>query len=502
MTYFLTEQVTSQVENLWHAIRNGLGSGSFLFDTFDSWQGVLGTALDIVVSSFVIYFILKLFNDSRAWQLLKGFLFIIAFTFFCGAMGLTTINYILSNSISVLVIGFVVIFQPELRMALETVGRNSLSILSNVSQDHTDSRWESNMIEAIAVACDNMSRTMTGALIVLERRTGLGELINNSPTALILDAHLTSTALEQVFYKNSPLHDGAVIIRNGRIFAARCHIPLSDTYHLRKDMGTRHRAALGASEIGDAIGIVVSEERGTISITIEGRLYGLENADALRAVLHRLYFNETEKEGEEGNKSKTAQALTQFIQNVKFVATSDRSGSEAEEVLTRDEQTLRKRKLHRLGLKALSVLLSLVLYVYVQTVTNPIETETFRDMPITKEGIGYLDQQGIKMVSSEQTVTLVIRARRNTLEKIRNNPSRIISSIRVPQQHLEVGRFSWKVQVRIQNISSASYEVASIYPLEVPVVLTQDKQSGEESLPGIHRSGSGGISTTPDETEP
>src|SRR5690606_25635634 len=131
-----------------------------------------------------------------------------------------------------------------------------------------------NLIESIVRACQKMSETRTGALLIVERQTRLGELAEQE-NVVHLDASVSTTMLLQIFYKGSPLHDGAVLIRNGRLAAARVHVPLSDNYHLRRDYGTRHRAAIGASEMGDAIAIVVSEERGSISVALDGRLYTL-----------------------------------------------------------------------------------------------------------------------------------------------------------------------------------------------------------------------------------
>lgn len=208
----LQEQTATQVDDLFRTIVNSL-STEFLFGTFDTWGNAIGAALDILVTATVIYFVLKLFDDSRTWQLLKGFVFILLLTVFCNAIGLNTINYLLSNSISVLIIGVVVIFQPEMRTALETVGRNSLSLINTVSKDLNSSSQEiASMIESIAVACDDMASTCTGALIVLERSTALGELIKNSPAPVIINGNITSATLEQIFYKNSPLHDGALLI--------------------------------------------------------------------------------------------------------------------------------------------------------------------------------------------------------------------------------------------------------------------------------------------------
>ncbi len=243
--------------------------------------------LDVLTTTMVIYYILRLLRDSRAWQLLKGVILIIAFALAGSLAGLTTLGFILNNTISVLAIAFVIIFQPELRRALETVGRNSFSMLTAGGEYAVSASVIQNMIESIVRACEQMSATRTGALIILERETRLGELLDQE-NVVTLDSSISATVLQQIFYKGSPLHDGAVLIRGGRIAGARIHVPLSDNYHLRRVSGTRHRAAVGASEIGDTIAIVVSEERGTISIAMEGRLFVLDNADALRTLLHKL----------------------------------------------------------------------------------------------------------------------------------------------------------------------------------------------------------------------
>ncbi len=152
-------------------------------------------------------------------------------------------------------IAFVVIFQPELRRALETVGRSSFNMISSaITQEEGKESSGSvhNMIESIVRACESMSETFTGALIIIERSTKLGDFVEQE-NVVQLDAAVSSTFLQQIFYKGSPLHDGAILIRDGRVSAARVHVPLSDNYHLRRDYGTRHRAAIGASEIGDTL---------------------------------------------------------------------------------------------------------------------------------------------------------------------------------------------------------------------------------------------------------
>ncbi len=483
----LQEQTATQVDDLFRTIVNSL-STEFLFGTFDTWGNAIGAALDILVTATVIYFVLKLFDDSRTWQLLKGFVFILLLTVFCNAIGLNTINYLLSNSISVLIIGVVVIFQPEMRTALETVGRNSLSLINTVSKDLNSSSQEiASMIESIAVACDDMASTCTGALIVLERSTALGELIKNSPAPVIINGNITSATLEQIFYKNSPLHDGALLIRNGRIYAARCHVPLADTYHLRKDLGTRHRAAIGASEMGDAVAIVVSEERGSISIAIDGRIYVLENGDALRSVLTKILLPEPDT-------TKEKSSPLAILQPFKTLGASLRRDKlDNVELIAGNKAVVRRLKRHRLVLKFLSAVLSFVLFSYVQAVNNPLEIASFSQLPITVQGMEYLDEQGFKMSSSDKTVNLVLRARRKTINKIKDNPAAIIAYVSLKAKEIKEGGHSYPVQIKINKIAAASYRVRSLDPLEITVNFNRDSGDYKQILPGTNRRGSGGL---------
>ena len=303
--------------------------------------------VDVIVLSFIFYFILKLLRDSRAWQLLKGILLIMALGLISDLVGLTALGFLLSRTISIFAIAFVVIFQPELRRALETVGRSGFKMIS--SEDAYETSHTHQIIESIVRACSEMAEKRTGALIVIERSTPLGDL-EEQENAIVVDAAITTTMLKQIFYVGSPLHDGAVLIRGGRVAAARVHIPLSDNYHLRRDLGTRHRAAIGASEIGDTVAIVVSEERGTISICLEGRLYMLDNEDALRTQLHRLLLPQ-----EEGNKKRLPMIHLRKT-GVQIVQTHKQ----------------------RVTLMTLSLLLALGFWFYVQTTVNPVRSQNYQ----------------------------------------------------------------------------------------------------------------------------
>lgn len=346
-------------------------------------------AIDVLVLSFIFYFILKIVRDSRAWQLLKGILLIIVVGLLSDWIGLSALGFLLSRTISVFAIAFVVIFQPELRRALETVGRSSFKMLS--TDEYASESKTHQMIESIVRACSEMAEKRTGALIVIERTTPLGDL-EEQENAIVVDAAISTTVLKQIFYVGSPLHDGAVLIRNGRVAAARVHIPLSDNYHLRKDLGTRHRAAIGASEIGDAISIVVSEERGTISICIEGRLYVLDNDDALRTQLHRLLMPDEDRQ----------KKRLPFIHVRKSAA-----------------PVIKQSKKQRAVLLIASVILAFGFWIYVQTSINPVRTQTYQ-VQLIYLNQSELEEKGLTAQYRIESIRIALRGRKDTLASLSN----------------------------------------------------------------------------------
>lgn len=406
---------------------------SNLFQDFTSGLLFFGGPLDIVIAigdilatALVIYYVLKLLRDSRAWQLLKGLILILAFAVVCSLAGLNTVGFLLNNTISVLAIAFVVIFQPELRRALETVGRSSFNVITSAMAQEEKTRTAGsihNMIEAIVRACDKMTETRTGALIIIERKTRLGELAGQE-NVVLLDASVSATMLLQIFYKGSPLHDGAVLIREGRLAAARVHVPLSDNYHLRRDYGTRHRAAIGASEMGDAIAVVVSEERGTISVALEGRLYTLDNGDALRALLHKLLGTPKATTGFVGNLFRAGRR--QKLQEIDRPADADEQEPEIP-VTAPDEAKLRKKRhpvgKHRILLAVSSLAIAIVLWLYVQVTVNPIETRSFT-IPLTYEGIEVAESRGYELQYPLQSVQVILMGRRKTVNALSNDDVR------------------------------------------------------------------------------
>lgn len=222
--------------------------------------------VDILVVAYIIYRVMKLLKDTSAARLAKGILILVLIMLFASFLRLTMISWLLRNALSVGVFAVVVIFQPELRRLLEQIGKGNLS---RMLIPDTDPNVVESMIVATVSACADMSRTKTGALIVFERKERLGEII---ATGTRVDAAPSAELIKNIFFKNSPLHDGAMIVRAGRVCAAGCVLPLSGNQGLSRDLGTRHRAAVGMSETADSVLVVVSEETGAISVAIGGML--------------------------------------------------------------------------------------------------------------------------------------------------------------------------------------------------------------------------------------
>lgn len=220
--------------------------------------------IDILIVAIVIYYIIKHFRKTRAAQLIKGIAIIFVVTYLAEWLHLNVISYVLGNVIQIGFIALVIIFQPELRRALEHVGRSKFGTwFSEEVSDHHD------LVAEVVRAAESMSKTNTGALIVFEKDVSLDDLLTGGTP---INADVSSELLENIFVHNTPLHDGAVIIRNGKIYKAACVLPLSANRDLSKECGTRHRAALGISEQSDCVSLVVSEETGKISVMNKGNM--------------------------------------------------------------------------------------------------------------------------------------------------------------------------------------------------------------------------------------
>ncbi len=239
--------------------------------------------VEIIIISFLLYKILVFIKNTRAWSLLKGITVILVFGLVAALFQMNTILWIIAKAFNVAMMAIIVIFQPELRRALESLGRkNFLSGIFNFDSPKKQERFSDRTLSEIVKASFEMGKVKTGALIAVEQNMPLTEY---ERTGITLDSVLSSQLLINIFEHNTPLHDGAVIVRGDRIVSATCYLPLSDNMELSKDLGTRHRAAVGLSEASDALVVVVSEETGAVSVAIGGKLFRNLDAENLKRKL-------------------------------------------------------------------------------------------------------------------------------------------------------------------------------------------------------------------------
>ncbi len=240
--------------------------------------------LDILIISFAIYKIIDMIIGTRAEQLAKGILVLLAFSVFSELVGLSTVNWVLVQLQRVLIVAIPVIFAPELRRALEQLGKGSMWQRAKQREGEGAVRHQVDQLMGCLTAS---SRTKTGVLIAIARESRLREYIN---TGIAIDGVLSTALLNNIFIVNTPLHDGAVIVSGDRIVAASCYLPLSDNRNISKALGTRHRAAIGLSEVSDAVVIIVSEETGSMSIAEGGKLsYDLSYKDMTQMLMSLLH---------------------------------------------------------------------------------------------------------------------------------------------------------------------------------------------------------------------
>ncbi len=238
------------------------------FDWFYIPNVTTTDVVEIIIIAVLVYHIMRWFQKTRAWSLIKGIAVVLVFAIFALAFRLDTILWILENTINVGIIAVIIIFQPEFRRALEQLGRSNLiSSLLNMDDSNGASKLDRKVLNEITKAAYAMSEVKTGALIVIEQDVRLGEY---ERTGITIDAEVSSQLLVNIFEHNTPLHDGAVLIRDNRIASATCYLPLSDNMDISKALGTRHRAAIGISEVSDSITVIVSEETGAVSLAHNG----------------------------------------------------------------------------------------------------------------------------------------------------------------------------------------------------------------------------------------
>lgn len=264
------------LESLWIRIKNIISIVNFPADVFD-----------ILIVMFLIYEILNFSKSRTAGKIIKAVVVLLVISYLSGVLQLNTLNFLVSNAIEIGLIALVVVFQPELRRGMERLGGGSLKSLfvAKVQEGDTEKT-----IEHTVQACRTMSRQKVGALIVFEREHNLEEYFK---TGTVVDATVSTELLKNVFFPKAALHDGAVIIRKDRLAAAGCVLPLTDNVNLSRDLGTRHRAAIGISEHSDAVVVVVSEETGVISVAMAGNLKRYLTADSLTKLLKEELMEET-----------------------------------------------------------------------------------------------------------------------------------------------------------------------------------------------------------------
>ncbi len=244
----------------------------------------ISDVIDVLLVAVIIYYLINLLRETRGIHLVKGIVFLFLVFFLGQWLKLNALNYILGGAIQIGAFAIVVIFQPELRNLLERMGRFNVGNIIDLGGSSSEEEME-RVIESVSLAAADMSATKTGALIVMERVTRLGEYMS---TGTMLDANVTSGLLENIFVPNTPLHDGAVIIRGNKIVTAGCLLPLTANNNLSRDLGTRHRAAIGLSEVTDAVIIVVSEETGKISLAMNGALTRNLSRESLAKALGKV----------------------------------------------------------------------------------------------------------------------------------------------------------------------------------------------------------------------
>lgn len=248
--------------------------------------------IEILIISFLFYHVLNWIQSTRAWNLFKGIMVILIFVLLAALFQMSTILWIAENTLSVGLIAIVIIFQPELRKALENLGgKNILGGLLEFNKTEEE-KFSNHTIDELVKAVFSMGKVKTGALIVIEDEIVLDEYIR---TGIDVDAILSSQLLINIFEKNTPLHDGAIIVRGDRVISATCYLPLSDSLRLSKELGTRHRAAVGISEVSDSLTIIVSEETGRVSVAYRGEIFRDMNAETLKAKLVMLQNLNVEK---------------------------------------------------------------------------------------------------------------------------------------------------------------------------------------------------------------
>ena len=347
--------------------------------------------VEILIITFLFYYMLVWIKNTRAWVLLKGIMVILLFVLVAAVFQMNTIIWIAKNTLSVAITAIVIIFQPEIRKALENLGQKNF-LTSFFAFDFSKgeiAKFTDKTINELVKACYEMGKVKTGALIVIEDEIVLSEY---ERTGIAVDGILTSQLLINIFEKNTPLHDGAVIVRGDRVVSATCYLPLTDSLSISKDLGTRHRAAVGISEVSDSLTIVVSEETGKVSIAMGGELYRNVDAEFLKNKLSFIQHRE--------KKVSKIELWRRRLKDVKESA---------------------KKLTNNLGLKVLAVLFAIALWIVVVNIDDPVKPAQYT-ISVTQDNMDYLTSNGkySETLGGKNTVTFTASAKRSILEKLSN----------------------------------------------------------------------------------
>lgn len=412
-------------------IENNFGSIS----SFDKIQWM--DIVEILLIAVFVYQFMLWIRNTRAYSLLKGILIVVLFIFIAYFLQMNTILWLVYNAGGYAITAVLIIFQPELRKALEELGHKKIvsSIIPfDSSKNENEGRYSDRTVNEIVRATFEMAEVKTGALIVIEEETVLNEFIR---TGIALDSLISSQLLINIFEHNTPLHDGAVIVRGDRIIAATCYLPLSDNLSLNKNLGTRHRAGVGISEVSDSLTIIVSEETGRVSVARNGKLQVGLTKEELKDVL----VEEQNKNNQEKQKHKSKLKLWKG--------------------LVKNE----KNMINKFTLKVLSLIIAILIWLLVRNVDDPIVVRTFYEIPVSIENASYLAEnlEIPLLVDGKDTVKVRVKGARSVVSKLKKEDikavadmTQIISKdttpIMVPVEVTGTGISDSDITVRPRNI--------------------------------------------------
>lgn len=367
------ERIINFFSNIFNSIKY-----SYIFQDIRIPSLNISGIIEILILIFVIYKLLTSLKNTRAWLLFKGILILAVFYVIAYFCSFNVIMTIFKAGFSILIIAIVIVFQGELRKLLENIGKKNIKDIFIKSKDDNGDRYISDSsINDIVEACNSMSKVKTGALIVLEKDIPLSEYIK---TGITVNADISSQLLEQIFEHNTPLHDGAMIIKDDRIVSATCYLPLSDNGEINKHLGTRHRAAIGLSELSDSVVIVVSEETGNISVAINGKISENVGSSGLYDILKEYQIKK---------------------------------------VPTVNLKKTKNNMFNNLQLKFIALFFGIVLWVSLMNYTDPVISKTITNIPveITNEEVIANDYQTYDIVEGE-TADVVIKGKKSELDSI------------------------------------------------------------------------------------